>query len=368
MMFAKTTNVGFAQRVVATLVACAMVLWSLGTYATAQAANLTDVSNTLTDSDLSVASGHTIAFTVPAGSAYTETGDIVITFPAGFTGVAASVSGDYSVTVNGGGVAIETFDSTGQVVTFDTDTSATAGQEIVVALNAGVVTNPGTAGSYEFEIATDDGDLGKTRVAILDTVLVSAIVDTTFDFTITGLATSTAVNGTTTTGSTSPTAINFGTLSAGVVESLAQRLSVTTNARNGFVVTVETDGHLQSSNGAIIDPFDEGVDVAVPGTGWNSPVPDVGDETTWGHWGLTTDDADIGSLSGTIYGGADFAANEYISPTTTPREVFHHDGPSDGSTANVGTTTVGYQIEITALQEAADDYNTTLTYIATPTF
>jgi hypothetical protein len=31
-------------------------------------------------------------------------------------------------------------------------------------------------------------------------------------------------------------------------------------------------------------------------------------------------------------------------------------------------TEVGYKIEITPLQEAADDYTTTLTYIATPTF
>ena len=45
-----------------------------------------------------------------------------------------------------------------------------------------------------------------------------------------------------------------------------------------------------------------------------------------------------------------------------------HSGPSDGTTLGVGRATIGYQAQITALQEAGDDYSTTLTYIATPTF
>ena len=68
-MFAKTTNVGFAQRVVATLVASAVVMASYGAYNIAQAANLTNVSDTLSDSDLSVTSAHTVEFTIPAASA-----------------------------------------------------------------------------------------------------------------------------------------------------------------------------------------------------------------------------------------------------------------------------------------------------------
>ena len=364
-MFAKaTTDVGFAQRVVAILVASAVVLWSVGAYTTAQAANLTFVSDTLTDSDLSVASGHTFAFTIPTGSAYTNTGNITITFPtspgSGFTGVAGSVQGDYTVTVNAVSAAIDFFDSTGQVVTMSLDTSASAGQEIVVALDAGVVTNPDTAGSAEFVIATDDGDTGKTRVAIIDNVNVSAIVDTTFDFTITGLATSTAVNGTTTTGSTTPTEINFGTLTAGEPKALAQQLNVTTNARNGFVVTVQSDSDLESATGADIDNFNNGSDVAVPGTTWTPPTNAIGNENTWGHWGVTSNDSDLASP---------FGVDEYIAvSSTTARTLFTHNGPSDGSTVDIGQTEVLYYIQITALQEAADDYSTVLTYVATPTF
>ncbi len=357
-MFANPTHVGISQRVVATLVACAVVLSSIGVYTTVQAANLTEVSDTLSDSAPSVTSAHTIAFTIPAGSSLGNGDTTSITFDAAFTGVNNVASGDVVVTVNGTPDAVGTFTPGAQSFSFDGIVAA-AGDDVVVAIADSNITNPGAIDSYEIVVATDAGDSGRTRVAIVDTVLVTAIVNTTFDFTITGLATSTAVNGTSTTGSTTPTAIPFGVLTANQIESLGQRLNVTTNARNGFVVTVESDGYLQSSNGAIIDNFDDGSDVAVPGTAWNAPSNNIADEETWGHWGLTSNDADL---------AAPFAANEFIAASTTPRTVFTHDGPADGTTQNLGEAEVLYQVQITPLQEAADDYSTVLTYIATPTF
>jgi len=357
-MFAIPTTVGVSQRVAATLVATAVLLSSIGMYSTVEAANLTNVSNTLTDSDLSALSGHDIRFTVPTGSSIAPGNTIAITFPSGFTGVDASVVGNLTVTVNAGAASPLAFDSTGQVISFNNIT-ATAGQEVRVVIAPGVITNPGVTDSYEFVVNTGNGDTGKTRVAILDNVLVTAIVNTVFDFTVSGLATSTAVNGTSTTGSTTNDEIPFGVLTAGEIKSLAQRLNVATNARNGFVVTVESDGDLESSTGAIIDNFDDGSDVAVPGTVWNAPGNNVLDETTWGHWGLTSNDSDLALA---------FGANEFIAASTSPRVVFTHDGPADNSTQDIGQADVLYQIQITPLQEAGDDYNTTLTYIATPTF
>ncbi len=361
-MFAKTTNVGFAQRVVATLVASAVVLWSIGLYNTAQAANLTFVSDTLSDSDLSVTSAHTIAFTIPAGSSLASTSSFTITFPtdlgSGFTGVATVVSGDLTATVNAGAATVDTFSAVGQVLTVSLNTDATAGQEVVVAIADGKITNPNATGSTEIVITTP-ADIGKTRVAIINNVLVTAIVPTSFDFAIAGLATSTAVNGTSTTGSTTDQLIPFGVLTAGQIKSLGQRLTVTTNARNGFVVTVESDGNLESATGAIIDNFDDGSDVAVPGTAWNAPSNNINNEATWGHWGLTTNDSNLASP---------FGANEFMAASTSPRVVFTHNGSADGTTQDVGEVEVLYQVQITPLQEAADDYNTTLTYIATPTF
>nr|MBP6924595.1 hypothetical protein [Candidatus Paceibacterota bacterium] len=249
--------------------------------------------------------------------------------------------------------------------------SAAANNPIIIRIGTNAtggtnrITNP-TAGSYELYITAGTVDTGRTRVAIIDNVLVEAIVNTSFTFTITGVATSTVVNSETTTGSTTPTSIDYGTLSAGSAEVLAQRLNVTTNANNGFVVTVESDSGFQSANGADIDIFDDGVDTANPAV-WNAPSTVVSQENTWGHWGVTSSDSDLNSLGG-FYTG-EFDANEFIAvSSTSPRQVFHHDGPSNGIQNNTGSTTVAYKVAISALQEAADDYNTTLTYIATPTF
>jgi hypothetical protein len=334
---------------------------SYGAYNIAQAANLIFISDTLSDSDLSVTSAHTVAFTIPTGSALTDGDTVTIAFPAGFTGVSSVTGGDVTITVDGTPDGDAVVSAVGQDVTFDT-VAATAGQEVIVAIADSIITNPGTAGSYELSVDTGTGgDSGKTRVAIIDNVLVTAIVETTFDFTISGLATSSAVNTGTTTGSTTATAIPFGVLEAGTPEILAQRLNVSTNARNGFSVTVESDSELESSTGAIIDTFTNGTDISTAGTAWAAPTNNINDETTWGHWGMTSDDTDLANDLD--------AADSYIAvSSTTPREIFSHSGPSDGITQDIGTAVVGYQVEITALQEAGDDYNTTLTYIATPTF
>ncbi|MEY2664993.1 MAG: hypothetical protein RLZZ480_98 [Candidatus Parcubacteria bacterium] len=375
-MFANPTNVGISQRVVATLVACAVVLMSIGIYNIAQAANLTGVKDTLTESAPSTASNHTIEFTVPTGSpgVAASGGTIVVTFPTGFNMNSIDFADvDLKVATVDQTLAAAPAASTwgvvlsGQTLTFTTGSgvSVTAGQavEIQVGTHATFgttgntqVTNHASTGSYEFIITAGTTDSGRTRVAIVNSVNVTAIVDTTFDFTITGTATSTFVDTATTTGSTSPTVIAFSKLVANVPEILAQRLNVTTNAKNGFNVTVETDGNIDSSTGADIDSFSNATDISTP-TVWSSPTNSISDENTWGHWGVTTMD------NVTL-----FDPGEYIAASTTPRSIFSHTGPANGTTNDIGSTTVAYKVQITPLQEAAQDYNAVLTYIATPTF
>ena len=376
-MFANPTNVGISQRVVAILVACAVALTSIGLFNYAQAANLTNVSDTLTDSNLNVLSNHTIAFTIPAGSAGVGAGQtITITFPAGFT-MGSIAFGDIDLKVAGTDQTLAAVASgatwgatkSGQVVTLTSGTGTiTAGQavEIQIGTNATFaggtgtnrIQNPNAIGSVELQITAGTSDTGRTRVAILNNVSVQAIVDTSFTFTVTGMATSTAVNGLTTTGSTTPVFIKFGHLVAGTPKVLSQRLNVTTNARSGFTVTVQDSGNLLSSNGADIDGFSNGAYTNTP-VAWAVPSNNIALENTWGHWGLTSSD-DINT--------SEFSGSKFVSASTTARQIFGHTGPADGTTANIGSTTVGYKIEITPLQEAADDYSTTLTYIATPVF
>lgn len=360
-MFANPTyTVGALQRVVATLVACALVLTSVVMSTTAQAANLTNISDTLSDSDLSVTSAHTLAFTIPTGSALGTTATITIDFGGNFTGVNTVVGGDVTLTVNGGAATFAGFAATANTISFTSNTAATAGQEVIVAIADGKITNPAVAQSYEITVNTGTaGDSGQTRVAIIDNVLVTAAVDTNFVFTISGLATSTNANGTTTTGSTTATTIPFGVLTAGTVYTMAQQLNVTTNAKNGFVVTVEQDADLLSSTGANIDSFINGNYLNTPAA-WQAPGGTLGNVNEYGHWGLTSDDGDLN--------GNEFGTSLYVAASTTPREVFSHTAVSDGTTQDIGKAIVGYTVQITSLQEAADDYNTTLTYIATPTF
>lgn len=380
-MFANPTKVGISQRVVATLVASAVVLWSLGFhFFTAQAADLSNISALISDSDPGATASTTIQFTVPTGSSIAAGNNITVTYDTQDDGAGGQdfAGGDISAVIsdnsnllaatNGGAYAAPTF------VSSDTDSftinglTAAAGQIVEIQVASGVVANPSTVDSYEItvSVANATSDTGRTRVAIVNNVLVTAAVATVFDFTITGTATTTATNGTSTTGSTSDTAINFGTVVANAVYNMAQQLNVTTNSRNGFVVTVESDGYLESGNGAIIDNFIGTAEVSDTGTTWVSPTNNIADDRTWGHWGLRSDDGDLNSLGG--YYSGEFGADEFIAATTTPREVFHHDGPTVGTGTGIGSTTVLYRLEITPLQEAANDYNTTLTYIATPTF
>jgi hypothetical protein len=344
------------------LVACAVILGSIGVYTTAQAANLTNISNTLTDSGPGALSGHDIEFTIPTASSLANTQEVSITFPAGFTGVSSLVVGNVTVTVDEIADTATNFDSTGQVVSFD-GIDAAAGQVVRIVIAPGVVTNP-TTGSYEFLVELDNGvDSGRARVAIVEYVVVTAVVETTFSFVVTGLATSTSVNGETTTGATTPTTIPFGVLAANTPYSLGQQLSVLTNAANGFVVTVQQDGNLQSSTGADIDGFFDGTYENTP-TAWAPPTNGLLLENEWGHWGITSNDSTLNSNEFNVGSGGD----RWVAASTTPRAIFAHNGPSDGTTQDVGLAQVAYKVEISPLQEAGDDYTTTLMYIATPTF
>lgn len=364
-MFVLTNNVSAAMRVIATLLATAIVMWSIGYYATAEAANLTDLSDVLSDSAPSASPTHTFSFVNPTQIEIGET--IEITFPAGFTGIASILDTDVTIDDDGSDInANVAAAGAGQVVTMTLSTAAIAADSVIdiVIGVTNFISNPASpAGgneSFEIGIAGTMTDLGYTRVVILDTTEVTASVLTTFDFTVFDNGTGEDVNGDTTTITTSSTTIPFGTLTAYTPVIGSQDLTVQTNAINGFVVTVETDQSLLSSTGADIDNFKDDV-IAVPAA-WESPITglDIDDEKTWGHWGITSEDSDLNSN--------EFGNQLWAGVTSTPRQVFSHDGPADSTTPDKGSTTVGFQVEISALQEAGDDYSTTLTYIATPTF
>lgn len=358
---------------VAAILGLSIFFWSTGlpAFHFASAANLTEVSDTLSDSAPNVVSNHEITFVTPTGVASGET--VVITFPSAtfdlsnlaVTDFDFASTSDYNLAATPSG---ETWGvaTTSNTITFTSgsavlDAGATVTIQVGTNASAGVnqIVNPASS-SYEINISAGSSDSGSTRVVILDNVQVTATVDTTFTFTVAGLSGGEAVNGTTTTGATTATTIPFGRLEAGVATTAAQRLNVTTNTSQGYSVTVQVDDTLISSTGADIDLFNNGVESDVP-SAWANPSGTLGNDDTYGHWGITSEDTSAGRSN-------EFSSNTWIAASSTPRIVMGHDGPADGTTAGVGETDVGFQVQITNLQEAGDDYSAILTYVATPTF
>lgn len=366
------------QKSVVAIVAIATVLWSLGLpfslFPSARAANLGILKDTIVDSGPGVLTNHAITFqattTVTAGQT------IVVQFdPLGddfdlSTLVAAdATSTSFSIVSSCGGGSDE--------VTAAVDNSAPL-EQVTFTVCAGDtvptgvhnisfvnshVENPAAEGSYVVRVLWGTADSGDTRVAIINHVTLTASVDTTLTFTISGVAFNQSVNGdvsTTTATGTTATLMPFGVLASGSPKILAQDLSVTTNARNGFVVTVIQNQNLLSSTGADIDLFQNGNANVVPTT-WTAPAATLGTENTYGHYGITSEDAD---LNGDEFGTALYAGNF----GTTTRQVFSHNGPSDGIAPNIGLTRVGIKVQVSSLQEAGNDYTNQLIYVCTPTF
>ncbi len=371
-----------ALQAVALTVGLAVFLWSTGLptlFRFAEAASITSASDTLSNASSSSVSNHTIAFISPSGMVASST--ITITFPVQFTlpamafddvDINASGTPQTLAGVNGSGVWGAYF--SGQVLTLvspdNVQQASSTAYVIRIGTNATTgatgdaqITNPSaTTTSYAIDIGGTMSDSGQVRVAIVDQVVVSANVDTSLTFTVSGVASGQVVNGspTTTASTTSSSALPFGTLPVGTSRTLAQDLTVSTNATNGYTVTVEQTGALQSTTGATIDGFIDGANTTSP-TAWVAPSALIASPNTYGHWGLTSTD-------GTTTRSQQFNSDTWVSGSTTPVVIMGHTGPADGTTAGVGTARIGYQVQISALQEAGDDYTTTLRYIATPTF
>jgi hypothetical protein len=367
------------QRAIALVLGLAIFLWATGAPSWlpfARAAALTTISDTLSDSDLSATSDHAWAFTTTAALDQNDT--IVFTLDPTTSLFlinnlsSADVTGESGLDVVaacGGGSNELTMATTSVTITLTVcagDTIA-AGAKTLTFDNARI-RNPGVADSYIMRVrTTNDGsttrDQADTRVVILDDVLVTASVDTIFEFTVAGVAANQTINGdsgTTTAITTTATALPFGTLQPGEDKLLAQQLTVETNAAGGFTVTVVQDQVLTSATGADIDNFIDGGNTPTPAA-WQSPAGTLGSENTYGHFGVTSEDS-------TLSAGDEFGTALYAGNINTPREVFYHDDVADASTAHIGLTRVGYKIEIDSLQEAGSDYTMTLTYVATPRF
>ena len=382
-------NIAFAfpsyYRPIAVVTLLALLAWATGLpslLSIAQAANVTQFSNTLTDSHPGAVATHTIEFGLVSNISGGETMRITFDPETQAFDLTDLLFTDITITAASGGPINQVLNvgacdgDPGQIYVSDIDTTADyieltvctgdtipSGTDVVLVVgDAEQIVNPSTVGSYVIRLGGTMTNNGDTRVAIIENVTVTATVETTFTFAILGVDEGDTTN-ITTTGTSTATSIPFGAIPPDTPLYMEQELQVNTNAINGFSVTVFADQTLLSANGATIDPFIDGSEEPTP-TLWEKSLPVLSNDDTWGHWGLTTDDQDL--LSGLDFGGGTLFVGNFIG---NPVEVFHHGTPVLATSGTgIGSTRVGYRVQITALQEAATDYTATLTYIATPVF
>ena len=330
--------------------------------------SIVDASDTISDSVPNRTAIHTFTFTTgtttPAGGWWS------IVFPSGGTGFTGVGSG---VETCAYGDANFTASSSGQIVdcVVTGDEAATTSQVVVTE-----VTNPNSELTKYIEIYLYNAsgfllERVTVAVAIIEDVLVTARVDSSLTFTVDGLdGIINTVNGITCTATTTATSTPFGTLVVNATSTVCQRLNVTTNADDGYVVTVWQDQELTSDSGSNINSFSNSPNLTGSTTPqiWQVPLNTRDQYNTYGHMGLTSNDddaADDGLMANDYYQGG---LAYYVGlSSSSPMEIMAHVGPSDGSTQNIGQADIAYSAQVASLQEAGD-YESTLTYICTATF
>ncbi len=339
-------------------------------------ADLTNVKDTLSDSRPNVSANHEIIFTLPVNNDISENNTITVTFQSGFDltnidytdiDLAGSTSGDQTLAATQGttswGVGIS-----GQVITFTAPSNAgiylSGGETITIKIGTNAaggtanaqITNPTTTGTYTIDITANGSqtDTGRTIVAIISGVTVSATVTESLTFSIAGVNSSActlgnAVSAVTTTATTVP----FGTLTANTFKKGCQSLSISTNAGNGYSLTSQETDQLTNGGGDIIPDTtcDTGTCTESTGAAWATATNNGFGHTCFGS------DCVAAYSSGSSY--RQFAS---IADSETAQIMQSNAGPVSNS-----TTTVVYQISVSATQ-ASGDYSNTVVYIATAQF
>lgn len=280
---------------------------------------------------------------------FTET----CTAPTGFTAASATRDSD---NIAGTGRTDTPVAGTFQTVV---TTPATQSTQAVTFVIAGV-TNPSTADTsfyVRFRTYSDAGttmiDNGQIMFAILSStsIAVTAVVDPTFTFTVTGKTSGTTVNTATSNITTEAATIPFGTLADAAPKIGAHDVTIATNATFGYTVTVKAlaDPPLVDGNNNI----DKFTGTNTTPTTWTSPAGTAASVNT-GFFGYTTEDTTL----------SQFQANKWAGATTSPLNIM-----SEATAVSGGEETVriGWQAEVNESQPAGS-YTGTVILVATPTY
>lgn len=238
-----------------------------------------------------------------------------------------------------------------------THTEATADTYAFIVKNFASGANPNSATPV-------DSTTGK--IGHIEAVRVTATVDPTINFTITGVAAgqtrcgvSTSVS--TATGTNAPLAVPFGTMALNTFKTLAHQLTVSTNASGGYVVTASENDQLGRNGGTtpnIPDTLcDSGTCSETAAADWNT--------ATNNGFGYSLQNVDAASIafqyndSSRTFNSKQFAD---LAGSESVQTIF-----SSSTVADAEDVYVCYRLSVGATQ-AAGDYENQVTYTATGTF
>jgi hypothetical protein len=227
----------------------------------------------------------------------------------------------------------------------------------------------GTADTYSVIIENLDGDdavIDNTtvKVALIESVRVTATVDPIISFSIASLGAGASACGSALDVSTTATTVPFGALAIDSFKNLAQNLTVSTNAIGGYTVTAIQDDQLSIGG--------EGV-VEIPDTVCGATPCSHTSEQNWAStnykgFGYSLENVDANSIEfewddgGGTFTARQFAAYADGGGETTPVAIF-----SSSTVADSENVYVCYRAVVSATQQAGD-YENAITYRATATF
>lgn len=251
----------------------------------------------------------------------------------------------------------------------------TNGSNTPIAPATGTAHTEGTADTYpilvrQFAASTDPNtatpvDATTARIAHIEAVRVTATVDPTISFSVAGIASGQTRCGVTTDATTTATSVPFGSMTLNSFKTLAQDLTVSTNASGGYVVTAQENDQL--GLGGATTPF-------IPDNPGNNTLASesVSDEWTtatvngFGYSLQNVDAASVAFQYTTATGNCTgtFCSRQFadITGAETPQTLF-----SSTTVANAENAYVCYRLSVGATQ-AAGDYENQITYTATGTF
>lgn len=343
---------------------------------------LLNVSDTMSRLKVNELANHTIQFTTPSGVEPSKT--ITLTFPIGFD-LGNIDWTDIDLEINETNINLATTPSgatwgaisSNNIITF-TNGNVTVAANSSIKIKIGThsnwqtigdvqIKNPNIVGTQMIAIGGTFGDNATLAVVILDDdqVVVTATVGTILSFFIEGLPTSTALGGANSASTDSvkiatSNSLPFGDLlpNQGVV--LGQKINVTTNAGQGYMVTIEQNHDLISGSNDIDDFLGTNTDPQK----WETTTHPTGtaQNIDSGWFGYTTSDETLSGASPARFGSgldrADYWAG--FTQSNAPYEIAYN----NSAVVNGESTNIGFKVEVNTYQPAGT-YTNKLTYICT---